>query len=72
MIRFLITFTMLLLTISVTASTTDDGKDKWPNSKTKREFKRNNQPYLTKNGLDYKKLRKAHKNVKHNECRGAY
>ena len=71
MIKIMITFTMMVLTISATANN-HDGKDKWPNSKSKKEFKRNNQPYLTKNGLDYKKLRKAHKNAKHNECRGAY
>jgi len=74
MIKHLIAFTLLIFTFNVSASVTDGGKDKWPNTKSNRQYKLHGQPYLTDRGINYRKLRKAHRRAmqRPNRCRGAY
>ena len=63
MIKHMIVIITLLISMSATAN--DGGKDKWPNNRTSsRSFKKHGQHFLTDHGINYKKLRKAHKHAK--------
>jgi hypothetical protein len=73
MIKRMIAITILMISISMNATANDGGKDKWPNSRTSsKSFKKHGQPYLTNKGINYKKMRKAHKRAKPLGCKGVY
>jgi hypothetical protein len=58
MIKYMI-ITILMISVSMSATANDGGKDKWPNNRTSsRSFKKHGQPFLTNHGLNYKKFRK--------------
>jgi hypothetical protein len=71
MIKYMIIIiTILMISVSMSVTANDGGKDKWPNNRTSsRSFKKQGQPFLTHSGLNYKKLRKAHKHAQRKKNR---
>ena len=68
MIKYLIAMTVLMVTISANASELNGGNDKWP-KRSARTYKQHGQPFLTNNGVNYKKLSKHQQRAKRKKLR---